>query len=697
MAEQVRFHLEKMVPELEDLEARGVFSGPEIKEIVKRRTTLEYSIHRRISRRVDYLKYIEYEMNLERLRKKRKLRLGLDMKQPAKNDKKDQTESDEVPGQKHLGFTLSDYSINQRINQLYQKALKRFPGDVDLWIQYFSWAKGLGASNVLGRSFARAIQLHPLNPTMYILAAQYEFQDNSNITSARVLMQRGIRLNKESTVLWHEYFKLELLWIEKIKQRRRILFGIQSAEENVTDALEEKKRKLEFADENDNEDEGDTGVHLEEENSETVEAGPDLVPVDGSDDSTLSIQKSLSSTQKGVLDMAIPKAVYRNAIQTIPKDLDFRIGFLKLYQKFGMDTLGAQTEIFDSIKADFPRNPIAVGVIAERHITDLDVSDVAYPSALKRVVDEYEEAVKEHQDPEMWAKYTSFLTETLSKVTESNLQRFLFVILQKAYNAADAKKQSSAQLYLSWSELNNHNSEAKMSLLDKGLASFPRSSVLWCAKLRLVLALDSTTPELLEKTVGRALALVGKPVDELSIPTREEKADRFAVWKLYLEYLSTVPQSGETASPRRSLDLVEKRFCECLSVQELGKRVRKSAERLMSFKQRSATFFRKCLNFEEQAILGESGDNYTGGVVAVAKKRLGSAPLDSSQVAKLRKWHELICFADPARIDSWIAFLSFEMHVTKDIKRVTELVWRAKKEVADVDEFTLRYESLRNE
>ncbi|KAJ3064550.1 U3 snoRNP protein, partial [Rhizoclosmatium hyalinum] len=182
MAEQVQFHLEKMIPELEDLEQRGIFTKAEIKEIVKRRTAHEYAIHRRIGRRADFLKYIEYEINLDRLRKKRKIRLGLDANQ------------DEVDNEakKKLGFTLSDYSLTKRINGLYQKALKKFSGDVELWVQYFEWAKSMGASAALGRSFARAIQLHPTNPSMYILAAQYEFVSNKNMTSARVLMQRGL-------------------------------------------------------------------------------------------------------------------------------------------------------------------------------------------------------------------------------------------------------------------------------------------------------------------------------------------------------------------------------------------------------------------------------------------------------------------------------------------------------------------------
>ncbi|KAI9352839.1 U3 small nucleolar RNA-associated protein 6-domain-containing protein [Obelidium mucronatum] len=320
MAEQVRFHLEKMIPELEDMEQRGVFTKAEIKEIVKRRTAHEYAIHRRIGRRADYLKYIEYEINLDRLRKKRKIRLGLDVEQSEQQNE----------AKKKLGFTLSDYSLTKRINGLYQKALRKFSGDVEMWVQYFEWAKSMGASSSLGRSFARAIQLHPTNPSMYILAAQYEFVNNKNMTSARVLMQRGLRINKEATNLWHEYFKLELLWTEKIKERRRILFGDSAlgleprALPSSAEPSKPPKRKLDDEDGSDEDDEnedGNTGVQLQDEDESLPQSQLDLDPTikvsndDSAQDPALTMGKKLSPVQQAMIELAIPKAIYRNAIK----------------------------------------------------------------------------------------------------------------------------------------------------------------------------------------------------------------------------------------------------------------------------------------------------------------------------------------------------------------------------------------------
>ncbi|KAJ3073211.1 U3 snoRNP protein [Podochytrium sp. JEL0797] len=724
MAESVRFHLEKMIPELEDLEQRGVFNKAEIKEIVKRRTAHEYAIHRRIGRRADYLKYIEYEINLDRLRKKRKVRLGLD----AAHDDGDDSDTEEA--KKKLRFTLSDYSLTKRINGLYQKALRKFGGDIDLWVQYFAWAQGMGASVALGRNFARAIQLHPTNPSMYILAAQYEFLNNKNMTSARVLMQRGLRMNKESTNLWHEYFKLELLWVEKIKERRRILFGdaalgLTPMAVEDAEAVAAPKRRL---DENDDEEEegGDTGVHLEQDASNGVKATLDIDPTiqvsneEAAQDPALTMGKKLSSVQQAMIELAIPKAIYKNAITEIPTDLEFRIGFLKLYQAFGSDTKYAQEEVYDSLTADFGWDPLAAGVLAEKALVGVDVKDSQFPAALKAVVEAYEASVKKTPTPQMWTRYTTFLTETLAKVAEPNLQKYLFAILQKAYTRAHEAARSAPEMYLSWSKLNERTVKTSVSVLQKGIERYPASGVLWTAKLGLMVAEREPlgmSEQAVEIEFAKALGVVGKPVDG-GMASLELKTERYAVWKLYLEWVSV---STDSESKAERLEVVEKRFREALGVQEFGgasidmlefesyittlyldwsfkiggiERVRSASDRLMSFKQRSTFFFNACLEFEERNVMGSK--RVEGGLVEFSKTALGQVAT-AAQVTRLRKMHELVCFSDTSRIDSWMSFLAFEMYVTKDFKRVNEVHWRANKEVADKDEFALRYDALRTE
>jgi hypothetical protein len=82
-------------------------------------------------------------------------------------------------------------------------------------------------SHVLGR----ALQLHPRHVQFWIDAASWEFEVNGNSNAARVLLQRGIRFNPDSQVLWKEYFRLEVLYCVKLQQRRRVLSSNSAPEE----------------------------------------------------------------------------------------------------------------------------------------------------------------------------------------------------------------------------------------------------------------------------------------------------------------------------------------------------------------------------------------------------------------------------------------------------------------------------------
>lgn len=74
--------------------------------------------------------------------------------------------------------------------------------------------------------FCRALQLHPHVPALYILAASHELSHLSP-SAARVLMQRGIRMNAESAEMWTEYVKFEVGFVESMRRRWDVL-GINS-------------------------------------------------------------------------------------------------------------------------------------------------------------------------------------------------------------------------------------------------------------------------------------------------------------------------------------------------------------------------------------------------------------------------------------------------------------------------------------
>lgn len=104
------------------------------------------------------------------------------------------------------------------------------------------------------------------------------------IFSLIVLLQRGIRINTDNKQLWLEYFKLEMLWIQKIKLRRKVLFHEEEVpvEEVVVPRLEIEESR--------------NSIELDMWNKQ---------------DSNQS-----EAFEKALVELVIPRAVYRNAVKS---------------------------------------------------------------------------------------------------------------------------------------------------------------------------------------------------------------------------------------------------------------------------------------------------------------------------------------------------------------------------------------------
>ncbi|KAK6460526.1 U3 snoRNP protein [Scheffersomyces coipomensis] len=223
MSEKVRYYLEQSVPELEDLKKKRLFEKQEITMIMRRRTDFEHRIQGRGSQPRDFLKYSEFELNLEKLRKKRFARLskvGIIDTEPS----------------------ISDWAGTRRILFIFDRATRRYPGDLELWSQYLKFAKSNGAIKVIYKVYSRLLQLQPRNVEAWLSAAKYEFETNANAKGARVLFQRGLRLNPESLQLWLSYAQFELTYISKLLARRKVLGLI--TEKQQQDEQESEQEKL---------------------------------------------------------------------------------------------------------------------------------------------------------------------------------------------------------------------------------------------------------------------------------------------------------------------------------------------------------------------------------------------------------------------------------------------------------------------
>lgn len=75
-------------------------------------------------------------------------------------------------------------------------------------MQWLEYCKSSGSGRRLSRVAARALQIHPDEPGLWIYAAAWEFEHNANAAAARALMQQGLRMCQDSPKLWTEYLNM---------------------------------------------------------------------------------------------------------------------------------------------------------------------------------------------------------------------------------------------------------------------------------------------------------------------------------------------------------------------------------------------------------------------------------------------------------------------------------------------------------
>ena len=199
MADRVRAAMEKMVPELEDLQNRELCTLREVKLLAKRREHHEYLIAGRAPSKEDFLRYLQLEMNLEALLKLR-----------SKSEKKAKVNAAVV-------------AVRRRVHYIFDRSCRRFKDDEVMWLQWIEYADRTGAHTKLARVFARALALHPTKAQLWLKAAAWELEGRNNASAARKLLQRGLRLNQESVEMWVAYFRFELVFLAKAQLRQEAL------------------------------------------------------------------------------------------------------------------------------------------------------------------------------------------------------------------------------------------------------------------------------------------------------------------------------------------------------------------------------------------------------------------------------------------------------------------------------------------
>ncbi|KAI0655912.1 U3 small nucleolar RNA-associated protein 6-domain-containing protein [Cubamyces menziesii] len=392
--ERVQFQQEQMLTELKDLVQKGLFTQKEIKQIMQKRTAFETALVRRIPKKSDFLRYATYEMSLEALRRKRAERLKLPKGPPS----------------------VSDYALVRRQFQIFERALKKFKGDVGLWIQYIQVAKKEGARSLVGRITARALQLHPNVPALYVLAASHELEHLSP-SAARALLQRGLRLNADSVEMWREYVRMELNFVESLRRRWSVL-GIDVKGKGKESVKQKSISRVRGADSGE---ESDLGGHHDED--------ADGMDVDGEEELGED-----EAARKQILEGAIVKAVISNAVKALPK-IELFHSLHEMISAYPSPP-SLREPLLDHLHAHLletlPSLPAAIKLHATRYLTP-DLSGEALVDALRTANDVLSEAVRTSPAETregVASVYAEFIEEWCGKKdVDDNLKAYLITSL----------------------------------------------------------------------------------------------------------------------------------------------------------------------------------------------------------------------------------------------------------------------------
>jgi len=676
MADVVELFLEDMIVQLEELQRAGIFSKEEIRSIIRKRRDFEYAVRRKPSEKKDFMIYIEYERRLNELIKKRKRILGLKLK----------------PNTEFFGA--------KRIRSIYERSLRVFGHDLDMWMKYIEFCKNENY-RILLRALARGLQYHPDKIELWSFAAEWEFKKNQNIKAARVFCQRGIRFNPTQTKLWLLYFKIELLYLWKVYKRKSFLLSTSSSSE-VDKVV-------------------DSGI------------------------------KTVSSP---FLQGEILRTIYNNAIREIADNCEFRLEFYRLYcwEKIrGLKeiVLRGKEEIIESIGRDFFDDAKSLFSIANLIIEDDTESSKESgnhngspgnqglrKSRILRAFQIFENAMISNKSKreKLWIKYVLFCEhllkrnrpiainhekdsdETESQVLKDFLEPYLLLLYERAtidlleQSISYSRSTALVKLYCQWIRMLDGIGRASeaLDIASKCTEKIPISAALWYTRISLLvksqLSSLSDHPiakneiEPVKKIILEALDKIGGNLGGNVTPTKGEKLERkslLALFKILFDlsfithepFKETISNNFKRAMAWPQLNLDKLKLYLLMKVMIIYgiHEARKFYQMVLLFPPSTLAFYLECIKLEKNiltSITGSRNNNFVAQQYNLALSNIRF--LYEKAVDSFGKLNE----------DIWVDYISFE--IQQQWEKANLLYWRAKNTLENPTEFIRKYVMINN-
>lgn len=333
-SDKARFYLEQYVPELQEYERKEIFTRDEIAAITAKRSDFEHILNARGSRPSDYVRYATYEMNLDILKKKRCKRLGVKVTKG-------------FTGQRTVFFIMD-------------RATRKFPGDMGLWMQYIQFCQKEKANKKLARVFTSVLRLKPRDYGLWVLAAKCYAEQYGDMSTARSYLQRGLRFCKDEVKLWLEYVKLEMVYLAKLAARRKIL------------GLEDKPQE-----------------DVVMEDNEDVIALPTMTAENFQPDASKGLEEVDGDTLRRLGDTpaytgAIPIAIFDCAMTQFHNSPVTAEDFFIMISSVEDVPCSKKIlqHILEHLRSSAPSSPETITCEARSYLLGIDAESVAFPSAL---------------------------------------------------------------------------------------------------------------------------------------------------------------------------------------------------------------------------------------------------------------------------------------------------------------------------
>ena len=333
---------------------------------------------------MDFVRYVEFEINLESLRGQRAKRLGI--------------KGGIYSGQKRILFVLD-------------RATKKFHGDLRLWMQYLNVAQRQRAFSRVDDILTKLIRMHPTKPEVCIYAATYAYDEHGDMTEARAYMQRGLRFCKDSKEMWLTYARLELLNISKIVARHKIL-GLSHEEVKHYDQEPPDDSAADLI--------ALPDLDASYSNTDTV---ADRVDIEA--------MKVLSETP--VLSGAIPMAVFDAAMDHF-SSIELGGQFFDLTSQFLSLSCARRVlrHILDRLMAEDQSNPVALDCFIREPLLGNSASSEAFAQGLGLTFARLQSSIGDNPSGQLVKRTVAWILTCLAEELDEDVKQALVAMLFKA-------------------------------------------------------------------------------------------------------------------------------------------------------------------------------------------------------------------------------------------------------------------------